>query len=201
MKSTNGGIDSDVLNRLVEILDNHYKHAQICIRDLESKSNSYILSQMIQLKEAFDHIADALTVPRDKETQLKTLDLAEDCLKRASIESIKDLADEIHNSILEILKKPRIYYRLTFFSLPDKSNIEIRLKRIEYHLQRGCQLKDKGDDWKSCLVEFEKAYDEAVTLKNLLPDKDEARYRFFVMLISIIAVVVSVTMTFIFHFM
>jgi hypothetical protein len=141
-----------------------------------------------------DHIVIALfEYSGEKEKQLRSLDLAEDHLRRASIESIEILVIELFFSIYRILKQPRFYYRLVCFSLPDKRKIDTHIKTVEYHLQRGRQLKGKIDDWELCLRKIEKAYDEATILKNLLPDIDEARYRFLMIFASIIAILVSVT--------
>lgn len=58
----------------------------------------------------------------------------------------------------------------------------------------GRRLKGKIEDWELCLIEFKKAYDEAKTLRDQLPDANEAKYRFIGVLgilISIIAGAVS----------
>lgn len=194
MGPPNDGIDPNVQDRLYEIFHNHYKHARSNIQDLESKSKRHILSQIVLLEESFDHIANALTAyPEKKEKQLQELDSAEDCLKRISIESKENLADELYHSILKVLKKPRIYYKLVFLSLPDKDNIKMHLEKFEYHLDTGRFLKSKRDSRELCFKEFEKAYHEAKILENLLPSNDEAKYRFVVLLFSIIAVMISVT--------
>jgi hypothetical protein len=195
MGPPNDGIGPNVHDRLYEIFHNHYKHAKSSIQDLESKSKRHILSQIVLLEEAFDHIANAVTAyPEEKEKQLQELDSAEDCLKRISIESKENLADELYSSILKVLKKPRIYYKLVFLSLPDKVTIEMHLERFEYHFDIGRSLKSKRNSRRLCLKEFEKAYHEAKILEDLLPSNDEAKYRFVVLLFSIIAVMVSVTM-------
>lgn len=50
-------------------------------------------------------------------------------------------------------------------------------------------------------MEFHTAYDDILILKDLLPNPDEARRNFYTMLISIAALVLSVVLPIIFHFM
>ncbi len=194
-------IDPEVMEKLLKLLDKPYKRAKLGILNLESKSKKYSFSQILQLRDALDHISIALVEHSgEKEKQLKSLDLAEDHLRRASIESIEILVTELFFSMLGLLEKPRIYYKFAFCPLPEKYKIDAQLKKIEYHLKRGRQLKGKIDDWELCLMEFEKAYNETVILKNLLPHSNEAKYRFFVILITIMAFTVSVAVAVISHF-
>jgi hypothetical protein len=185
-------IDPEILGRLLEILDKPYKYAKLGILDLESKSRGYSLSQILQLRDALDHIAIALVDNREeKKKQLKSLDLAEDHLRRASIESVEILVTELFYSILRILEKPPIYYRIACFSLPEKDRLEEHFERIQYHMLEGRRLKGKIEDWELCLIEFRKAYDEAKALKDQLPDRNEARYRF----IGVLGILISITAT------
>ena len=193
-------VDPEVVDRLFNVLGKPYEYAKQGILALESESKTHNIPQILRLKDAMDHIALALTTyAGDKKKQLSSLDMAEDCLKRVSIESIEIIVNELYSSTQEILEKPRFYYRLTFFSLPDEAKIDTHCKNIEYYLRDG-QLRENMGYWESCLTAYERAYDEALTLKNLLPNIDEARYRFFVIFISIAAILISVTVPFIFHF-
>lgn len=182
-------IDPEIVERLLEILDKPYKYAKLGILDLESKSRRYSLSQILQLRDALDHIAIALVDNRgEKKKQLRSLDLAEDHLRRASIESVEILVAELFYFVLRTLEKPRIYYRIACFSLPERDKLEEHLGRIQYHTLEGRRLKGNIEDWELCLTEFRKAYDEAKTLKDQLPDRNEAKYRF----IGVLGILISI---------
>ncbi|KYK29139.1 MAG: hypothetical protein HXS48_07270 [Theionarchaea archaeon] len=178
-------IDPDVQNQLIDILE-IYKSATAYFLNLESKSKKYNFSRVLQLKDILDQISAVLTEHLgDKEKQLISLDLIKNHLRTASIENIESLIAEMYSSILRCLDKPRIYYKFTFFSLPDKSKIDAHIETIKYHLRRSHQLGDRN--WEFCLEEYKKAYKETLILRNLLPDSNEAKYRFFVILISLIS--------------
>lgn len=195
-------MDSEVRERLSEVLDKPYRYAKQGIHVLESESkklNSFYLFQFI---DAMDHIREVMEgYPKDKERQLNHLDEAEDILKRISTESFETYVAELFSPLEKCSKKPRIYYRLIFFPLPDKNKVDTYLTEVRQHLERGCQLKRRRNKWELCLEEFEKAYNGIEILKNQLPDENEASYRFFVILIPIMISVISVTITLILHFM
>lgn len=187
-------INPEVQERLLELLDKPYRYAKISVSNLESNSMKYNSFYVLQLVKVLDHIVTALIgYPRDKEEQLKILKIAEDRLKRISVESLEAYVTEQFSSVVKALKKPRMYYRLAFFSLPEKSKIEVYVEDVKHNLLRGFQLRDKVEDWELCLMELEEALEGVKILKNLLPDADRVRYRFFVTLISITATVVSIT--------
>ena len=178
-------IDPDVQDELITILK-IYKGAVNCLSELQSRSKKYGFSQTLQLEDMFDYITTALTeYAGDKKKQIEILDIVQDNLKNAFFEDIRDFVIELFSLVLEFSRKPRLYYRLAFFSLPDKSKIEADLKRTKHHLLRAHELKDRN--WEFCMREFEKAYNTALNLKNQFPGKNEARYRFFVILISLIS--------------
>ncbi len=187
--------DPGVQERLSEILDKPYRYANLGILKLESNSRKHNPSYMLQLIEALDYIAKTLVDYQwEKDKQMKSLDMAEDLLKSISVESIEAFVTEQFALIVKCLKKPRIYYMITFSSLPDKSEIEAFTNHIKFHLKRGFELKNRGDNWELCLMEFEEAYRWIEILKNLLPDPDKVRYKFFVIFISILAMLTGVVL-------
>lgn len=187
-------IDPDIVSRLLEILDKPYKLAKIGIFNLMSESKEYSPSLMLQFTSVLDHIEKSLIESAgDRKKQIMHLNIAEDYLRRVSIESREVRATEKYSSILECLKKPRIYYQLALLSLPSKNRIDTHIRIIEYHLQRGTQLKEGKTDWELCLKEYDEAYEEAVNLKNQLPDNDEVRFRLAEIIIPIaISVVIAI---------
>ncbi len=202
MNQSNGAIDPDVQKMLLRILDKPYKRAKLCIYNQLSRSKRYNPSQIVQLTSVLDHIAKALIeYSEEKENQLKSLEIAEDYLKIVSTESVESEITEILSDAQKCLERPRIYYRLTFLSLPDRNKMETDIKNVEFHLQRGRQLKEVKGGWELCLMELNEASDKAVILKNQLPDDDEARYRFSMLLIPLITAVVSVIITIIIQFL
>lgn len=194
-----GPIDPEVQGRLIDLFAT-YNRVHVYLRDLERRSKNYSAFQTLHFKYVLDSLATTLIERAgDIEKQCALIDSTEDYLKDASIDIVETLATEVFSSIVTWLKKPRFYYTLAFFSLPDKSEIKIHTKTIKHHLRRGSQLKNT--DWELCFMEFNTAYEEILILKDLLPNPDEARRNFYTMLISITALVLSVVLPIIFHFM
>lgn len=186
---TSSKIDPEVQDRLIEI-SGIYKHINAFLLELESKSK-YSFTEILHSEDVLDQITIALTEYNgDKKKQLTALNLVKDYLKSASIKALDIFVDETSFLVLEYLKKPPIYYKLTFFSLPDKNKIRKHLKKTKYHLRTGQQLKDIN--WEFSLEECNKAYIVALNLRNLLPDSNEAKHRFSVILISLMSAATSV---------
>ncbi len=195
-------VDSEILERLSEVLDKPYNYANLGIHALESESKKLNSSYWSQLIDAMGHIREVLVgYPGDKKSQLDHLDEAENILKRISIESFETYVTELFSPLEKCSKKPRIYYRLIFFPMPDKNKIDTYLAEVRQHLERGRQLKRRRNKWELCLEEFEKAYEGIEILKNLLPDDNEAKYRIFMVLIPIMALFVSIAVTIVLYFM
>lgn len=193
--------DPEVIDRLLEIMDTPYWYAEQAILILKSTSKHHHIAQVERINDAMRHIVQVLTIyAGNTEKQLSTLAITEDYLKRVSIESVRIIVDELYTSIQDVLKKPRFYYRFIFVSLPEKSKIDMHIEKIENYIEEG-ELRKNIGYWESSLYEYEKAYDEAILLKDLLPDPDEAKHKFFVTAISLVALVLSVILPLIFRFM
>ncbi|MGD2246813.1 MAG: hypothetical protein PVF58_00285 [Candidatus Methanofastidiosia archaeon] len=192
MSPPDGGIDPCVARKLLEVLDK-YKYAEKAVWKSVSKSGQPDFSLRLKLHDAVDNIVKALVDNRgNKEKQLECLELAEDILRKIPIEGAKAQAIELYRSILDCLRKPRIFYKITFFSLPDRAKIDTQLKIIEHLLQKGRKLKAQKANDELIQKTFEKAQKEAKTLKDQLPDSDKVLYRFFVILMSFLALIIAI---------
>ena len=194
-------IDLEVQKKLAELFDRPYKYAKLGVFYLESSSRKLNATYMLRFIEATDYIRKALVeCAGDKKRQLKYLNRAEKILKRISTETIETYVNQLHSSLLNVLQKSPAYYQLTFSSLPDETKTETYLTDVQYHLDRGKELKQREEDWEYCMEEFEKAYEEIEILKNLLPESNESKYRFYAILVPIITFMIGVLITIILHY-
>jgi hypothetical protein len=185
-------IDPDVQELLVEIFE-IYTCTHEFLLELESQSR-YEVTDILQHEDILDYITYVLTEHSGTtESQLRTLNLVKNHVERVPIEAITIFVQETDHFASEYLGKPSLYYTLTFSPLPDKNRIRKYLKKTKRHLRMGRQLKDTDGEY--CLREFNKAYVGALSLRNVLPDRNEVRYRFFVILISLTSAAVAVTST------
>lgn len=184
-----GPIHPDVQRKLVELSET-YKCATKCLGNLKHESKKYISSQILQSTYLFDDVTTILVEYSDRQDQIEALHRVEEQLKSTFIEIMMNLIAGKISSIKKCSEKPRIYYELTFFSLPEKNEITTRMEAIKRHMQRGHQLKD--EDWKFCLKEFERAYEEADILMSMLPDSNTAKYRFVMILLSVISSIAGI---------
>lgn len=187
-------IDPDVQDLLVEVSET-YRWTHEFFIELESQSKNDFI-EILQREDILYHITTALTEHSgNKENQLITLNLAKKRLEKVIIEAIDKFVEETSGLVSKYLKKSPGYYKLTFLSPPDGKRMRRCLKKVDFHLQMGHQLK--GTNWDFSLREFNSAYIKASDLRAQIPDSNEIRHRLFgflSFLFSLIALAVSIAM-------
>jgi len=187
-------IDPDVQDLLVEVLET-YRWTHAFLVELESQSR-YNFTEILQYEDVLDPITTVLTeYSGNKEIQFKILNSVKEYLEKAFIEAIDIFVKETSDLVSKYLKKPPGYYKLTFLSPPDGKRMRRCLKKVNFHLQMGHQLKETN--WDFSLREFNSAYTKASNLRAQLPDSNEINHRLFgflSFLFSLIALAVSIAM-------
>ena len=188
LKNLSNVIDPDVQRLLIRTLDIR-ECTYTFLQELESRSK-HCFTELLNPEITLEFLAITLRKDSNKKEQLNILDKAIDDIQEASINAVTSFVDETSSLLEECLKNPPIYYRLIFVPLPDFEKIKKHYSRSKHHMHMSRQLKDI--DWESSLDQCRRAYNEALNLRNQLPDTNESEYKFFVTSISIISLVIGV---------